>query len=1293
MSRHEDASEWLGGSLAPEPVHCAAHGFGQSTDGVARPSLIVSSQSLPEIEALLALCKAAPMVESSEIAAQLLPQLTAYLPEAHEQNISVPFMAPGLDPAPWEPLTSQLAAAVLALGLNHPSMRQHAASTISRYLANWEDSATFLIAQLENDEYAEEPPSGIIARVVILAVSLLGFLEAVSKNARFWSSFERQNIIGTLRFALSQKYMIALETALSTIRNAKSHQVELKLWKQYTKRYATEGRPLGAMLLRQGFMQLVVSCAALQVAPADVLRERDVLEVLFVDESASAQQVRRFEDTSVESLVEIAAEEIRLLEDGSDYLQLGSAWQQRLAFSVKASALKCFLCCTILDPERADSDSLITWLEGTLNDPVQIADEDLAVVVFKSMAILAKGSNSVASAMGRTLPRIIVQGGLDPKTAVVAAECLASVLRKLPQDATITTLYSLGNVLSSSGGSVSDKASAPSPLFDASAMKQANGNSAIYEDNKHSGSMISLGATDGEEPSLVHLTTIEAIVCVAWNCKVNKIIALAISILIQKLGRLSIEVDAKIIVETAQLAAHSDPSDFRSLLKLYAKLCHDALVKENTAILDAIMKARLHISNSVKPSSELFEIYLMHLLDLVVSQGDAHDSDNKKVADVEMAAQEIAQTLQPLATLILVNVSPELEEQLARVEGFVNLQRDAWFNAVVHGFTLTSPLGRKHRKELLVLAEYSQPLVPEDRADRLESDIELNTTLRRGKSSDHAAEHRQHLIEALPSCEADLRAMNYSETVFLTAAYLVENLRASTGDCTKVLVYFLDPRLRSGSMGTCMLNVAQAAVKTYLSRTLAARSHFFSSPYVAQQLALVFAACCHRIKRVQEVAINCADLIIAQVPSALCQKSSLFALLELLSLMWSSCLDRETEEYEWRSSFASTRGNIKIQLSDNYAFRRSTLVGLHGWARKWMLFVMDSAPLDIKGLIQTYLSEYDDDGAYGHISLGRSFALEMGGTIPSTDQRLGGIESQPGLNINTASDFVAQYTTRQEYRFVGGVKDDDQEWVQPDFLPDPSVQHYSRLDKSLEDASMLLADMEDRTLNHRHVSIAEIRDVLRRAGALLCSTDKDQGAIVHHLVGIPFAVFTKQSIKLGISLWMGVIKENPLMESRILVEIAENWESTVRKRRGLFDRRLRHFDPFNVKHEFAPSDRELIQRRQHTANELIAPHLRLVQFLSSHFNATKLSSPHVQKVYQRLINVTLNALPDTKAHPLAREAHFHIVLLGLRILKSSVDMDKAVLWRFKDRVLSAALAWFAFPARFVSTRFLGLHTC
>ena len=109
----------------------------------------------------------------------------------------------------------------------------------------------------------------------------------------------------------------------------------------------------------------------------------------------------------------------------------------------------------------------------------------------------------------------------------------------------------------------------------------------------------------------------------------------------------------------------------------------------------------------------------------------------------------------------------------------------------------------------------------------------------------------------------------------------------------------------------------------------------------------------------------------------------------------------------------------------------------------------------------------------------------------------------------------------------------------------------------MEDDHAVLTYLEQRTLDKSFVTIGRLRDILRRAAALLYRTKKDQCAIAHHLVSIPFAMFTKQSIKLGISLWLGVINENPLMEPKILSEIAENWEKTVRNRVGIFGDKLR----------------------------------------------------------------------------------------------------------------------------------------
>lgn len=127
----------------------------------------------------------------------------------------------------------------------------------------------------------------------------------------------------------------------------------------------------------------------------------------------------------------------------------------------------------------------------------------------------------------------------------------------------------------------------------------------------------------------------------------------------------------------------------------------------------------------------------------------------------------------------------------------------------------------------------------------------------------------------------------------------------------------------------------------------------------------------------------------------------------------------------------------------------------------------------------------------------------------------------------------------------------------------------------------------------------------------------------------------------------------------------------------------RHIDPFYIKEEFAPSEKHMVKKKQQAAHDLIAPHLRILQFLTSHFNANRLGNPHIQRIFHRLIVVSLEALTSSAGHPLAREMHFRIVLFGLSIFRYCTGLDQAARWRLKDAVLSAALAWFACPPRYV----------
>ncbi|THX06519.1 phosphatidylinositol 3 [Aureobasidium pullulans] len=639
--------------------------------------------------------------------------------------------------------------------------------------------------------------------------------------------------------------------------------------------------------------------------------------------------------SSLEKLTELLTEIVSLLDADADYLQVSSAWQQQLAFSTKASCLISFLCCSLANEDIADADVLMAWLDGILTDPVQLADERLASVTLKCMAILAKTSKAFASNLARSLPRFIVQGRMTSDTVVIAANCLADVLQLLPQDLVISTLYSLGNVLST--GPSTNRAN--TSLFidgNGTANGTMNGSVTSYT-QQPTGSSISLVTNDDEETVLVHAAVVEAIVAIARKCHDERITALAISMLVQKIGRVNLAVDAKIIMGSAALGSQSEPNDFRPLLKLYARLVTDALASDNNVSLQAVMDARMLMAKSIPPTSPLYEIYLTYLLDGIVSTSDVTSRDTKTVVMDKLAVGQISQILPPLAALAAF--MPYEYTQFEDPEMVSALSRDAWFNLIAHDFSLGSSFAKKHQQELQTLAWYTPSLIDSNKADTQESGIDLNTVLRRGMSPQHAVQLKSQLISALPTHETDIKSLNYAELTFLNAAHLVAVLRAQSGDCTRTLEYFLDPKFKSGALSNCLLGVALSAVDTYLALTMTGRSQTFAAANLAQQLARLLESCCHRIDKVQQVATLAADRIIDQVPSSLCQRTSLFALLELLSLMWISCLEAETDEYECKSFYNSTLvrpGFIEAQNADqahttnNYMQRRkSLLIGIN----------------------------------------------------------------------------------------------------------------------------------------------------------------------------------------------------------------------------------------------------------------------------------------------------------------------------------------------------------------------------
>jgi phosphatidylinositol 4-kinase len=449
--------------------------------------------------------------------------------------------------------------------------------------------------------------------VAHVTISILGFLDAAATYANFWTPSERLLLIERVKGILSEAFLVSVETAFSTIRNAHSSDRIVKEWKRSHRHYAAIGRPLGAMLLQRSFMWLLVASSSLLVTDISILRDCDILDLMMSENEIFRPPSSRSGETiftTIETMAEIASDEMSLLEDGADYLRLGSTWQQRLAFAVKAAALTSYLNCATLNEDVADTDILMSWLEDTLADPIQMADEVLASVVLRCMALVAKITPSLAPNMTRLLPRFIVQGSPRGPTVTIASRCLAYVVRLLSQDSIITTLYTLGNVLSSGTnpeGAIAGGVTAGDPAHN-------NNGSALYGRKQSTGSAISLALTGEDEASAVYGNVIQTICIIAGYCNDDKITALAQSMLIQKIGKVNTSVDVRIITEAAALSVIGGPLEFRSLLKLFSRLTQLGVAQNNESLLNAVSLE----SPEKKQILTAFRFWVLEIIYLVI---------------------------------------------------------------------------------------------------------------------------------------------------------------------------------------------------------------------------------------------------------------------------------------------------------------------------------------------------------------------------------------------------------------------------------------------------------------------------------------------------------------------------------------------------------------------------------------------------------------------------------------------------------------------------------------------------
>lgn len=1045
-----------------------------------------------------------------------------------------------ITPSPWETITHSLSTALFSLGSNFPILRDDVVRAVTSYLNNVHVLAqSFPFFRAEGGlEELQQDPAQLVANISSTTVSLVGFLGAAATHVNFFTVSERFAMIESLRSIVFEQSLIAIETVTSLLRNCDDTSLpELHDWKFFILQYLSFGRSLGSVILQNALLYFIFSCTSLSANPIGSIDVNSWLDDLITNNRTLRKHHSPEEASLAGFAMEVVVQQMQMIESSSNVLHLNSTGQRMLALSTKAYGLAGFLNCIIIDEQSADYELFLTWLDDTMLDTAQMTDPLLSSVSLKSMVVIAKLVPSNSTNVMKSLLRFITQGSHTSPTIPIASQCLAEVLRSASQDTLISTLYSLGNYITTTSSDNSRR----SPGDENNSNISSPGITNAFAPINASAFSLDL-SSDSRHTEVPYRSIVNAIVTTATSSRDPTIVALAQSILQQKVAKTNDAADACLVLGYTELAVYSDIAEFEMLLKLFSRIFTQSIHTNNIVMLDAMLKAKLYLSENLDPSSPLYRRWFLYLLESIVNKGDT--TDERRGKDEEFSVDQIMSLLLPLSA-IFANGDPLAEFADDNVE-VLSLLRDVWFNVSVHGISIGSAITRAHFRELRILALHSPPLIAENRPELLESDLDLNTILRRGSNLHSFTEFKRYSLCAdLPGFEVDIKKQSYPRLTFLNAALLIESLRASSGDCTKVHLYFLDPIIATTvDLDNCMKGITDRVVDLYLDKTLKGDKIEFSAPYISHQLADIFVACCHRIERVQLAAAASASKIIQQYPSALCKKRSLYVLLDLLSLMWSSCLDGELDEFEWRPTISSPSGSVTLELSDDYDFRKLTFNNLHRLARIWVSKAMNIAPLDIKGLLQTYLSDFEDDGAYGQVLVGRSFALEMGSAISSADQRLDVIDNFGSLPVNVSSGFVAQYTTRQEYRYSEGTTT----------LPKTSDSDSSAFDflEITDEMNATLVMLERRLYSGEDVPLDTIRNVLRRAAAVLCGPQNPDFSVISHLVNIPFHIFTQDSINLGASLWLGVMNENPQTGSRFLTEIAQAWEKTIVRRKGLF---------------------------------------------------------------------------------------------------------------------------------------------
>ncbi|CDS12547.1 hypothetical protein LRAMOSA04741 [Lichtheimia ramosa] len=901
---------------------------------------------------------------------------------------------------------------------------------------------------------------------------------------------------------------------------------------------------------------------------------------------------------------------------------------------------------------------------------VHVAALDAAVLLAINFPHLnADMTNTICRFLATPSPvfELLAETGQEPLSVqqfaiIRLAQCVQTKPSMQISQAAISTLYALLNEITR----YSDEEGA---TVDRYSMLTKNAISGAPDANQ----------LNEKQKQQVCANALSAIVGVAVYLKDEAIMAQALSMLAMRRKSLSISATASLTSRLVDLALVSPIGVFKDILNLFSTLSREALTIDNKQLTTAIVNAQMSLAKRLSSRPELYDTYLISLLSLFVENGNTIQrtmTKNKKETEYPLASK-LGMLLPVLRTLLgHDDFNPHLEPS----EEAVSLFRNTWFHCVIFGFVTESMWIREWHDSMLVIAKKTPVLVTESATKYVESDLEYNSVLRGGNMSEqNVSSMRQKLTSFLPSLASEIKYFSFAQVVFALSFYHIEMMRSRMGDCSYVLRYFMNEGLNNSSLANCLENIADRVVGAFIKDAASKAAVQGISVELNDQMASILKLTGHRLQKVHDLAIKTAERIVAAFPQVFADKTLITLLLELVQLLWLSCESEYRDEYSPTFHFTSTRVNVTLELGDSYAYRRDICTRLYESAKKWLRISMDRAPLEINGLLQDYLSEFDrfvPGQPIDAVHMGRSLALEIGKAASRNQLSVEFVPKVPRVLPDESSDFVNGFTSRRFYigeisgiEYLYGLHD------QSEKLPDSRTGSglLEQVSFVLENLEALLTDIKQK---QSAVSVERVHRTLHRAAAYAIALPKVHPDLIRYLVRIPVYMFTPESLDIGTTVWNWMLVERADVEKRLMVEMLSMWHWAQKHRKGLFSPVLNSKHPFVAKMTNDPSDKAMVDSSHRVASFLFSPHMSWIKFLSSRFYSIRHRSKHLVNMFVRMLQESFQNAHLMSTHALARSVRFQLLLLGTKVLQST-RMEALAEHKFRSLVFDCAFNWFS----------------